>query len=91
MLIKDAMYPDDDEKQQWLSAFIERLKWVKGDASPVNIEKSFDFAALEVKRWKMQQQLCSVGREYGPGTPYNFAETVEYSMRMLLELLPRVI
>ncbi len=92
LLIKDAMYPDDDEKQQWLSAFIERLKWVKGDdASPVNIEELFHFAALEVERWKMQQQLCSVGRECGPGTPYNFAETIEYSMRMLLESLPRVI
>ena len=92
MLIKDAIHADADEKNEWISGFIERLQWVKGDStSPVNVEELFHFAALEVERWKMQQQLCLVGRTFGPGTPYNFAKTVECMMTSLMESLPRVI
>lgn len=91
LLIKEAMAPDDHEKNEWLSGFVGLLQWMKNDsASRVNVEELFYFAALHVERLKMQQQLCPVGREFGPGTPYNAAETVEYTMSMLLESLPRV-
>jgi len=90
MLIEDAIYPDDQDKQVWLSGFLEQLKWIKGD-SRINVEELFHLAGLQVERWKMHQQCSPVGRTFGPCTPHNKAEMIECILEAMTESLPRVI
>lgn len=73
---------DLEDMQVWLADFKRRLAAVEGvgnDASAFvpNIEELFDFAKYDVELWRMKQQLCPVGRGFGPDTPWSKADDIE--------------
>lgn len=64
----------------WFAWLDERVRWLNGNAHAgahaLNIEELFDLAHFDALTWKMQQQMCPVGRGCGD-TAYSTARGIE--------------
>ncbi len=57
----------------------------------LNVEEFFHYANFDMERWKMSQQLSPVGRVFGPGTPYQKVEMIDFILREMESELANVI
>lgn len=72
-------FQEDDLKDamEWLGYLQQRIEWLgDGKSKGINIEEVFDLAQFDIELWKMKQQLCHLGRNYGD-TPQQNAEGIE--------------
>lgn len=66
-----------EDAQGWLGYLQQRIEWLgDGKSKGINIEEVFDLAQFDIELWKMRQQLCQLGRNYGD-TPRQNAEDIE--------------
>jgi hypothetical protein len=86
---------EDKDMQDWLDDLRERLKWLSNDRDKEsfasNIEQVFHYAHFDREVFRLRQHLSSVGRQDGPGTPWNQAETISAWLSYLEEALRDVI
>lgn len=84
------------EMRKWLHGMCERLAWLYGadhdtQTIALNIEQVFHYAHFDIEVQRLRQHLAPVGREDGPGTPWNQAESVQVWLSYLEEALRDVI
>jgi len=66
-----------EDALEWLDYLQQRIEWLgDGKSKGINIEEVFDLAKFDIELWKMRQQLCQVGRNYGD-TPRQNAKGIE--------------
>lgn len=66
-----------EDALEWLGYLQKRIEWLgDGKSKGINIEEVFDLAQFDIELWKMRQQLCQLGRNYGD-TPRQNAEGIE--------------
>jgi len=66
-----------EDALEWLGYLLQRIEWLgDGKSKGINIEEVFDLAQFDIELWKMRQQLCQLGRNYGD-TPRQNAEGIE--------------
>ncbi|RJP35493.1 MAG: hypothetical protein C4527_00090 [Candidatus Omnitrophota bacterium] len=87
---------ENDEMGEWLEGLAERLAWLAGndrktDSFNMNIEEVFHCANFDIEVFRLSQHLTPVGRQDGPGTPWNVAESIEYWLSYLEYVLCDVI
>lgn len=88
---------DLEDMRAWLDGMQERLQWLAGgdpqppDEFKLNIEEVFHLATFDIESFRLKQQLCPVGREDGPGTPWNYAEAISSWLHDLEETLRDVL
>jgi len=82
------------EMRGWLNHIRERLAWLD-DARPgkfsLNVEAVFHYAHFDVEVHRLRQHMARVGRQDGPGTPWNDAVTIETWLSQLEYALVDVI
>ena len=96
MLVKRLHVEKHDEMRSWLDSLAERLAWLfpgdgQTDSSALNFEQAFHYAHFDIEAHRLRQQLVPVGRGDGPGTPWNYAESVEAWLSYLQDALCDVI
>lgn len=69
-----------EEMLSWYKWLKQRIDWLKKTSGKIsggiNIEQVFDLAHFDVEAWRMEQQRCSLGRQYGD-TPWGQAERIQ--------------
>lgn len=85
-----------DEMREWIEGLRKRLAWLSGagdspDSFTLNIEQVFHFAHFDREVFRLQQHLEPVGREDGPGTSWNTAESISAWLSYMEEALCDVI
>jgi hypothetical protein len=81
--LKDAL--------EWLGYLKQRIEWLGGGKpNGINIEEMFDLAQFDIELWKMRQQLCQLGRNYGD-TPQRNAKSIEVWLSYMNDNLRDVI
>jgi len=85
-----------DEMRQWLDGLGERLAWLSGinqqaGSFKLNIEQVFHYAHFDMEVHRLRQHLAPVGRQDGPETPWNYAESIRAWLSYLEEALHDVI
>ena len=84
------------EMREWLDSLHKRLAWLSGSdqqtrSFALNIEQVFHYAHFDIEVHRLRQHLAAVGRRDGPGTPWNYAESIEAWLSYLEEALRDVI
>ncbi len=88
---------DLEDMRDWLDGMQERLQWLAGgdpqppDEFKLNIEEVFHLATFDIEAFRLKQQLCPVGREDGPATPWNSADAISFWLYHLEETLRDVL
>jgi hypothetical protein len=85
-----------DEMRKWLDGLHQRLTWLSRSdqqtgSFTLNIEEVFHYAHFDIEVYRLMQQLESVGRQDGPGTPWSFAESISAWLSYLERALCDVI
>jgi hypothetical protein len=83
-----------EEMQKWLDSLRERLDWLSGCGQQqrrLNIEEVFHYAHFDIEVHRLRQHLATVGRQDGPGTPWNDAESISAWLSHLEDALRDVI
>ena len=85
-----------DEMREWLDGLRERLAWLSGSnqqtrSFTLNVEQVFHYAHFDAEVFRLRQHLAPVGRQDGPGTPSNYAESITAWLSYLEEALRDVI
>jgi hypothetical protein len=83
-LLCEKLQPDEDEPdemREWLDDLQQRLAWLSGSdqqtgSFTANIEQVFHYAHFDIEVYRLRQDLASVGRGDGPGTPWKRAESI---------------
>ena len=89
----------NDEMHEWLDGLSQRLRWLraskgqKGQAEPfkLNIEEVFHYANFDIEVHRLSQHMSPVGRDDGPGTPWESAKSISVWMSFLEDALRDVI
>ena len=84
------------DMREWLDGLSERLAWLSGsdqqaDSFTLNIEQVFHYAHFDIEVHRLKQHLAPVGRQDGPGTPWNDAESITAWLSYLENALRDVI
>src|SRR5262245_7841407 len=82
------------EMQYWLDGLRERLDWLSGGGQQPrhwNIEEVFHYAHFDIEVNRLRQHLAPVGRQDGPVTPWNAAESISAWLSQLEDALRDVI
>jgi hypothetical protein len=85
-----------EEMRDWLDGMRARLEWLQGVDSDVpshrlNIEEVFHYAYSDAEVYRLRQHLVPVGRNDGPGTPWNRSESISAWLSYLERALCEVI
>lgn len=85
-----------DYMRDWLDDMHRRLAWLtesdqQGGPFKLNIEQVFHYAHFDVEVHRLRQHLARVGRQDGPDTPWNDAESISVWLSYLEEALCDVI
>lgn len=83
-----------DEMQDWLKGMHQRLAWLSGGVQQdfaLNIEQVFHYAHFDVEVHRLRQHLATVGRQDGPCTSWNEAESISAWLSYLEDALCDVI
>lgn len=85
-----------DDTRNWLEDMHQRLAWLgesdqQSSVFKLNIEQVFHYAHFDVEVHRIRQHLTSVGRQDGPDTPWNAAESISNWLSYLAGALCDVI
>lgn len=85
-----------DELREWLGSLQGKLAWLSDHSSDaksysMNIEQVFHYAHFDRELSRLKQHLVPVGRRDGPGTPWNYSESIGAWLSYLEEALCDVI
>src|SRR5207245_1065057 len=82
-----------DEMREWLDDLRQHLDWLSGSDQEftMNIEQVFHDAHFDIEAHRLKQHLAPVGRQDGPGTPWNISESIKKWLSYLEEGLCDVI
>lgn len=88
----DKFREDDlEDALEWLGNLQQRIEWLgNGKSKGINIEEVFELAQFDIELWKMRQQLCQLGRNYGD-TSWQNAEGIEAWLRYMEDDLRDII
>jgi hypothetical protein len=84
------------EMRGWLDGMHQRLAWLAGPDQQtgtfkLNIEQVFHYAHFDAEVHRLRQHLASVGRQDGPGTAWNEAESISAWLSYLENALHAVV
>jgi hypothetical protein len=85
-----------EEMREWLNSLRKRLAWLHSSnqetsSFTLNIEQVFHYAHFDIEVHRLRQHLAPIGRQDGPGTPWNVSEMISCWLSCLEEELRDVI